>query len=463
MINIEIAAELRARAEQRDRRLKYSVSSSLVSKLGTAAVQLLALPIAIRALGAERFSIYVVLASAVSWIGIANLGVGPYLAIRLAAAAAREDRETQKRLVASAFFPIVFAACGLCAVVLLSQQGGPVQRFTLGGGHASAEATRTAGLTLVALVIVQVLIGVFEAAQLGYQEQYLANLFNVAGNVCCFVALLCVAHASPSILGMVLAINAPLILAKAANVSYFLWGRRYLLPSVRSLSWMTSKQLISGGAAISLISIGSFSVNQYPVIIVGRLCDSHTTATIAASINMFVLLMGILSMTAAPLSPAISESVERGDLVWVKRAYRRLVIVWLLYALPVSCLIAFVGATALLLWFGANVTPSGALMKWLAVYFFVSAWEHINYHFLLGLKHVWLPAILFCARSVGGVMVARLLLQQWGGPGVFMALAGAALLLTAVPFGYYCRRTIQQLSSTTEVYGASFVTSSQAV
>lgn len=463
MENFCSAGNLRSHAEERGRRLKYSISSSLLSKTGTAAVQLLALPIAIRALGVERFSIYVVLTSAVSWIGIANLGVGPYLAIRLAAAASLDDRETQKRLLASAFFPIGIAAGALCAAVLLSQMTGVFARFTPAAASAPGGGFGTAALILAALVIAQVLIGVFEAAQMGYQEQYFANLFSAAGNVCCFVALIYVSRFSPSVLGMVLAVNAPLVIGKGANVIHFLCGRSYLLPSFGSFSWPTSRELIAGGFAVSLVGIGSFLSNQYPVIMAGRFCEPQTTATIAASLNMFILLMGIVSMTAAPLSPAISESAERGDMAWIRATYRRVVSVWVLGALPIACAVAFAGRKAMLLWFGGNVTPSDALMQSLALYFAIAAWEHVHYHFLLGLKRVWLPAILFFTRSVTGVILARGLLRQWGGPGLFLTLAGAVILFTALPFGYYCRRSMQRLTAKEESNGASFAISSPAV
>ena len=63
-------------AVRRSQRFKYAVLTSLASKLFTPAIQMLAMPMAIRALGAESFALYAMLTSALTWLSFANFGVG---------------------------------------------------------------------------------------------------------------------------------------------------------------------------------------------------------------------------------------------------------------------------------------------------------------------------------------------------------------------------------------------------
>ena len=86
----------------RIRRIKYAVVTSLCSKAITIIMQVVALPIAVKALGNKQFVLYSMLISAVGWLSLVNLGIGPALTVNIAEAAVLKDRETEKRLFNSA-------------------------------------------------------------------------------------------------------------------------------------------------------------------------------------------------------------------------------------------------------------------------------------------------------------------------------------------------------------------------
>ena len=85
---------------RRSTRLKLAVLASIGSKIATVALQILVLPLAIRSLGAERYGVYVMLTSSLSWILLAGTGLAPSLTVLIAAV--RGDDEAETRYLTSA-------------------------------------------------------------------------------------------------------------------------------------------------------------------------------------------------------------------------------------------------------------------------------------------------------------------------------------------------------------------------
>ncbi|MEM6917352.1 MAG: oligosaccharide flippase family protein, partial [Verrucomicrobiota bacterium] len=77
--------------ESRNRSIRRAISTSLGSKLTTAILQFVSLPIAARILGKEEFGIYATVSLAVLSVIALQLGVGPALARGISEAHAKSD------------------------------------------------------------------------------------------------------------------------------------------------------------------------------------------------------------------------------------------------------------------------------------------------------------------------------------------------------------------------------------
>ena len=63
----------------RNRRIKYAVVTSSLSKVLTLVAQAIAIPITIEALGIEKYGAFVMLSTGLAWMSIASVSVGPGL------------------------------------------------------------------------------------------------------------------------------------------------------------------------------------------------------------------------------------------------------------------------------------------------------------------------------------------------------------------------------------------------
>ena len=430
-------------ARFRERRLKYAIGTSLGSKISTAVVQILAFPIAIRALGEAQFVLYAMLGSAIGWIGLMNVGVGPPLTVRMSEAQAAGDRRRQQQLLSSAFFPVLLLvlATGI-ALALAFQCVAPAALF--GARYAADRDTIAAGVGLLAAILLaQTLLSVVEAAQLGHQEQHHFNAMGIGGNLTSAAAIVLVAMLAPSVVGMVAAVGVPPIGFRIANAVWFMRRRPYLRPAPGAVSWDLCRALLSTGLVFSLASgVGNFLCHQLPIVLLGRWRPLAEASSLAVALNALVLGAGMVASVAMPLWPAISDGMARGERAWVARAYRHILAYSVGYGALGGLVFAVLGRTLFTLWYGPSVDVSPALCAALGLYFFLLMWENAHFAVLIGVNWIGLPSVLYLCRSIAAMALMSLLVAQLGPPAVFIALSASVCVFTLLPFRMFVRRAI---------------------
>ena len=133
---------------QRQQRMVWAWSTSLLSKIATVGVQLLAVPLVYRALG-EKDAAYAAVTASAGLMGVLNLGIGGSLVTPIAEAAARSDEREQAMLVQAGLGPLVLLCLfGSIAVI-------PVVAFVpLSALFGRVGATGAMDLRLAALIAV---------------------------------------------------------------------------------------------------------------------------------------------------------------------------------------------------------------------------------------------------------------------------------------------------------------------
>lgn len=428
----------------RTTRLRYAVTASLGSKIVTATVQLVAMPVAIRALGPENFVLYAILASAVGWAGAANLGVGPRLTIAIASASAVVDRVKEARLLTSALVPVATLCLTIAALLPLAVLLLPIDKVA-GDHYVDQYKTIWVGLiVLVAVGLLQAILTVVEAAQAGYQEQYIANLFAAGGGAVSLVVLLVTATLMPSVIGMILAVSGPSVLARGVNALRFFKTRGYLRPALRMFDRYWCRTLLADGLAFSCVGVGSFYNHQFSVVLAGRFLDTHSAATFAAVMSMFVLLFGLVSMLGVPLMPAIADSIGQRDIEWIRRTYWRFLSYSMVCAVVIGVAWMAGGRLVLRLLYGPVVEPSQVLMVECGIYFVLSIWEYVHYVVLIGLNRIRLPAVLYASRSALMAVLGPFCIVRWGAEGGLGLLCVAVAALTAGTYALLTRKAIAE-------------------
>jgi O-antigen/teichoic acid export membrane protein len=407
-------------------------------------VQLLAVPIAVNALGHDQFALYAMLAAAVGWLSLATIGIGPVLAVGIAEAAATDDRTVERRLFTSALLPILLIT--LLAGVALQILVRTVPLTALfGPRYLHSADTISAGLALlVGFFLAQCVLSVVEAAQLGYQEQHLLNLATIGGNALSVATIIVAARLAPSVLGMIVAVNGPLLLFRLANAAVFFARRAYLYPAARHFSGSDCRRLLSSGVVFSLASgVGNFFCHLLPVMLVGRALGAEDGTAFAVGMNALIMASGMASVISVSLWPAISDSRARRDIGWTRLAYRRSLLYGTIYGCAMGTMFGLLGAPLFRLWVGPSIHMGAPLLASLGLYCALMMWETVHFHFLIGMKQVMLPSMLYLLRSVFAVVCTQLTLPSLGLGAPFLWLSVSVVLFTLLPLTLATRHQLK--------------------
>ncbi len=303
----------------RVRRLKLAVFSSLASKASTIGLQLVAFPIAIRAVTPSQFATYSVLAGVLSFVWLCDLGLGPALTQRIAIANAEEDRPAQERILASGFVAILIILVAVWGFGLAAARLGTLTPWLEARGILPSLI-----LIVAAIGSVQFLSSPFLRAQAGYQELHIYNLFGVAGNAVAAVALIAVARVAPSPLGFLVAVYGTAALTQLAAAAAFLWRRRPLLHGLLRPHMSLVTPLFADGVRFAFPQvIVPVILREGPKFMLFRQGLPIETAKYGILIQLMTLASGLIVMFTQPLFPALTDAQARGDHAWIEGTYRR--------------------------------------------------------------------------------------------------------------------------------------------
>lgn len=421
--------------ERRSKRLRAAVVTGSAAKGLAVVVQLIAVGVAARALGPDAFGSYLVMASLVAWLGLAAVGVGPGLTQRIATATANDDAAGQATAFTSSIaLSGVFVLLGAAAVFM-------VARLAIAVEHSQSAIygdVWTAALVLGLATAAQVWLSVVEAAQLGHQEQYFANVFQAVGLATVIVVLLAAGHTLTTVTAFVTATACPPLLAKVANALLYVSRRRYLL--TRRVSIRQAVGVLSTSVAFAAVQLGATASQQVGFLWLAFLAGPAATIPVGVMFRLSSAASGVVALVTQPLWPAVADAAARHDTVWARRAYRAASRVAVSYAAAYAIGLMALGTVMVQVWTGTHVEISQLMMVLFGLYFVAGVWAHVNAITLVGLGKVWVAARVICLEAVVSSLGAMLLVPQFGATGVILSLLIASAMVSATLLPLAVRR-----------------------
>lgn len=412
------------------RRIGLAAMTGVAAKGLALAAQLLAVAIAVRALGSDGFALFVVISSIVAWMGLAGLGVAPGLTLGVARAVAVGDRTEAARLFMVALALMVVVATLLVGFALLLGAGGLVDRLLATWlGSASGDAS-AAFLWMTVLIAVQLVVVVPEAAQLGVQAQHVNNIWVGIGSAAAIVAMLTIGSAVTSVTAFVLVSQGPQVASRVANGVIFVLGRRYLLRRTDLRFWQHVRPILASGIGFAGFSLASYVGLQVGLLIIASSADAASVALAGVIVRGYLLEASGLALVTTPTWPAIANALTRGDFSWIRRAYRALALGAFAYA-GLAAVAILVGLEALIgIWTGTRPDDNPALRALFAVLVLVNGWAHVNAMTLVGLGAIRFTALVLLAEAVFVLVLQVAVVPVLGVTGYVGALAAGAVAVS---------------------------------
>lgn len=431
----------------RTQRLKVAMLSSLGGKGVSIALQLAALPFAIAELGIERFGIYAMLVALLNWMNMAAASITPGLTVQIVEANSDCKRDIESRVFTTAFlFSLAVAVFMYFSLLSIFQIFGISQLF--GAAALQFQDEVKFGLHILAVCMsLSVVLSVVEGAQAGYQNQHVNNFLGTIGSSFSIIAIILVVKQYPTIPSLIVAIYGAPIAARLLNIVHLFWHRGYLLPWRGQFSLDALRALFATGSAFLLTLLGSFFYQSFSVYWAGLELGAAAAAQMSVMVLVTTLSGSLLIIVTQPLWPAIQDAVLRKDLDWVRQAYRRILRNLVPYIMLAAVILAIGGEYILNFWLDPDVQINPTTRVLWGLYFFLIAWEHINYTMLIGLGRFWFSSIRFLIGALVMVILSVLLTRAIGVDGIFVAMCLGPLSLSVWIFPIEVRRLLSAHSN----------------
>jgi O-antigen/teichoic acid export membrane protein len=422
-------ASVDGRSRERYRRIVLGIASGFLARSVAALAGLALVPILLAYLGKAQFGLWAAASALVAWLGLLDLGISPSLINALAEAHGRNDRvaATRHATTAAALLGVIAIAAGL-ALAALSRRIAWDALLGVSGQvpapFAAEVVTAAAAVTLIGLPL-----AVVQSCYAAFQIVHLANAFAVGGSVLTLAVVW---------LGVTVGSDLPALILLMGAVSLGLGAvslvvlTRVLLPWLRlraaHLSWTSVRTLLRLALPLFLFQIGALAVNQSQVIILARVGSLETVADYAVLLRLIAAVSGLTILGANTFVPFFREATRRGDMLWVRRGFDRLLWLRMAVAAAGGAVLVAAGNGLLHLWLRRSDVGFGPGI-WIgaAIFIAASAWVNAHSDLLIAFDRIWVQVGLVGLNGAGTVLLTLLLAPRYGVLGALIALASTTV------------------------------------
>lgn len=420
-------------ANERYRRALLTTVTSVIAKGVSVLTAFICVPLTLNYLGTERYGLWMTISSVIVVLGVVDFGLGNGLVNVISQADGNNDCNGAQKAVSSVFFILLSLAVLLLTIFGIIYPFVPWYRIF---NVTSVQAVRESGPATAVFAVCFFLnlpLGIVQKVQLGYQEGFLNNYWQIAGNILGLVAVVIVILLRGGLAWLVFAMSGVPVLVLAVNWCFFFFYQRPLLiPYWVNFNFVTAKALLGTGIIFMFLWMVNILGISTDNIIIAQFLGASKVATYAVVQRLFSLTF-LVQFCTAPFWPAFSNAMETSDFVWAGRTFRRIQILAIYLTMFICLFLIVFGQTIIRLWAGPLVIPSIALVMGYALFRLVSGFAEAPMPVLMCDKYVRRLLIISTMAGVAAFILKIVFVQIWQLAGVAWANAISYGLFFSLP------------------------------
>ncbi len=368
----------------RQRRINLAWSTSLLSKIVTIGVQVLALPLVYRVLGEGGYAAYAAVTASASMLSVFNLGIGGSLVTPLTEAIAKQDRHEQAALVQAGLGPLIIACIVGAVIVIPTVALMPLSTLFGRIGATGSWDLRVAAVIAVSMTLATIPLNAVGYLRQAYQEIHLTNLIGTGFNALLLIALLIAARRTTA-LSVFVAIVLLIPLGNSTLNSVLLMVQRpFLLRRQDPIGWEEKRRLLADGIRFLSAAFAPAFFFQWPVYWIARTQPASISSLFAICIQATVLPLGFVYGFMHPMWSSTADALAKADHHWVDVQIRngRGLIVAVGGCAFVMYL--FFGERVLHLWLRKPIMLDWPVRGLMGAYVLLAMWEQYHFYIALG-------------------------------------------------------------------------------
>lgn len=410
------------RSQERYRRAALTTLTSVLARVVTVCTSLLTVRLTIRYLGTERYGMWMTITSVVSFLIFADLGMGNGLVNVIADAHGRDDDESVRKYVSSAFFVLLGIALLLLGILALAYPYVPWPHVFNVSSSLAARESGPAVFVFLACFLLNLPLDVVQRLQAGYQEGYATNFWTAAGALLGLGNLLVAIHLHRGLPFLILAILGGQIVGVLGNWGQaFGWKRRGLLPRWGSCDSAAARRILGTGVWFFIIQACSVFMIPLDNIVITQILGPDAVTQFSVPMRLFILVSTVAAMFVIPLWPAYGEAAARGDVGWIKSTFYHSLVYNVMVFGPASLGLALLGRPIMHIWVGQQIQPSHLLLFGMAAWTILAVAQVAINTCLTGINALKFQATVAVGTAISSLVLKVTMAKAFGLPGVVWA------------------------------------------
>jgi O-antigen/teichoic acid export membrane protein len=441
-----LVSQWKARLQKDERlgRILHGGASGIASKTVTLLASAISLPLAVRYLGRLEFGIWVTISTSAVMLSVLDLGIANTLTNFISRAYANDDEAMAQRYFATALWgtisiSIVLGVSGLAVFHWIDW--GALFRLQ---DAALVKQVHWAVALCFLFFLLGLPLNLANKVLSGYQEVHLSNYFAMLNGVLGLVAIAATVMLRGSLVMLTAAYCSALLLSSVLlNLWLYVWHRPGVVPRPSAVTLALTRELFGKGALFFVLQLSGLVVFNSDNLVISHYLGPAEVTPYSVAWRLCGYAAMFQSMLVPSLWPAFSEAFHRGDYVWVRTTYRRLMRGSLLAVGAAAVVIGLLGRPLIRVWAGPSAVP-GVWLLWLMCCWVVLLSYTVNQAMLLAAtQRIRVQAIYSAVTAVANLIVTIVLVQRIGAIGVLLGTVISYILFVLVPQAYETRAVLR--------------------
>jgi O-antigen/teichoic acid export membrane protein len=428
------ASPLTEARRKRSKRMFEAGISAVICKGLVLALNAVSVPIAVRYLGAEQFGVWVTISTTLALLIVLDLGIAGAMTNYISEAYALEDRELAGRYAATGLFVMLLIAIGLGAV-------GAVFWPLVHWGELfrlpdAANDRMISHAVAAAYVVFLVGLPAGLAAKFlgGYQEIKTANIFAAIGAGANLLAVVIITRLHGNLVLLVIGSSGATVGTNLVCLLWlFIWHKPWLMPTFGRYHISLVRPLLRTGMGLFILQLAGLAVFNTDNFIIAHFLGPAEVTPYSITWKLVGYTAALQTIMTPALWPAYAEAWTRGDLRWIRRTLRMVILISM-SAAGVGCIILIIwGKTLIRIWAGPAAVPTQTLIVLMCVWVMICTFMANTSTVLAASKMTRLLAWLSVAVAFTNLAASIWLVQRIGSVGVILGTIGSFLLILVIP------------------------------
>lgn len=423
--------------DQRTRRIKYNIFSSLLFKGGGIIVSLWIVPLTLGYLSSYEYGVWLTISSVMVWINYFDIGLGNGLRNKLAEALAEEDYEKGRIYVSTSFFILALIMLFLSGTLLV------LNRYLDWEALLNTVAHPIPGLNAIVTWIlvtfcISFLLKLVGVVYLALQLPAVNDLFLFVGSALSLLLIYLLTRFTEGNLfyvAMAFSLSPLFVYLIAIPITF----RKYqqLRPDFSHVKMTYAKDLMGVGVKFFIIQIACLVIFSTSNFLISHFFTPTQVTPYNIAFKYFNVVAMLFTILISPMWTAITDAYQKREYSWIRIKMKAMVKIWSM-CIGLLVLMVLLSERVYTYWVGENISITLSLSIGMAIYVAVSTWNQIFASFVNGITDIKLQLRLAILEAILFIPLAYWFSRLFGLPGMVYAMT-LVLFISSVglPIQYY--------------------------